>query len=317
MTNITHNFTIPADCAGQRLDASLAKLLPDYSRARLQQWIKEGVLLVNQQPSKARLQLEGGENITIDAPPFELPSFLPEDIPLDILHADDDIIVVNKAVGLVAHPATGNYQGTLLNALLHHFPDLSAVPRAGIIHRLDKETSGVLVVARNIKSHTKLVTDLQARDLKRQYLAVVQGTLVSGRTIETQIGRHPRSRTKMGVIPNGKDAITHFRIKQRFANHTLLNVNLETGRTHQIRVHMQHINHPIVGDQTYGQLRLPKRASDELRSCLQNFKRQALHAHTLGFTHPTSGEYVEYTAPMPDDMQQLVDCLAKEDVKRT
>lgn len=316
MSNIVHNFEIPADYAGQRLDASLAKLLPEYSRARLQQWIKEGAILVNQQPCKARVLLEGGENISIDAPPFELPSFLPEDIPLDILHADDDIIVINKPVGLVAHPATGNYKGTLLNALLFHFPELSQVPRAGIIHRLDKETSGVLVVARNLKSHTKLVADLQARDVKRQYLAMVQGSIISGKTIETQIGRHPRSRTKMGVVPNGKDAITHYRVKQRFANHTLLNVKLETGRTHQIRVHMQHINHPIVGDQTYGQLRLPKRASETLRSCLQNFKRQALHAHTLGFMHPTSGEQVEYTASLPDDFEQLIECLSQEDVQK-
>lgn len=313
MSNIVEQFEISLEFAGQRLDSCITQFLPDYSRARIQQWIKDGNLLVNQKKAKARLILEGGEQITIDAPPLELPSYKAENIPLDVLHADEDIIILNKPINLVVHPAAGNYEGTLLNALLHHFPELSEVPRAGIIHRLDKDTSGVLVIARNIKAHTKLVADMQERQIKRQYIAVVQGDVTSGKTIETDIGRHPRSRTKMAVVANGKPAVTHFRVQQRFANHTVLNVNLETGRTHQIRVHMQHCKHPIVGDQTYGKLKFPKGASEDLRECLRNFKRQALHAHTLGLIHPSSKEYMEFTAPLPDDMQALITCLNLED----
>jgi 23S rRNA pseudouridine1911/1915/1917 synthase len=313
MSNFQHQFEIPEDYRGQRLDAAIANLLPDYSRARIQQWIKQGHLLVNRSACKAKMPVEGGEQITIDAPPIEIPSFSAENITLDIVHTDEDIIVINKPVGLVAHPAAGNYQGTLLNALLYHFPELREVPRAGIVHRLDKDTSGLLVIARNIVAHTALVSALQARDIKRQYFAIVQGDITAGGTIETQMGRHPRSRLKMAVVENGKDASTHYRVAQRFAHHTLLNVELDTGRTHQIRVHMAHINHAIVGDQLYGKLRLPKKAAAELRDALVDFKRQALHAHTLGLEHPRTGEYLEFTAPLPDDMTSLLNLLATHD----
>jgi 23S rRNA pseudouridine1911/1915/1917 synthase len=313
MQNIHLNLTIPLEYAGQRLDGVLATLIPEHSRARIQHWIKDGHLLVNQKPTKNRHLVVGEEQVTIDAPPLELPSFTAEDIPLDVLFEDDDIIIINKPVGLVAHPATGNYAGTLLNALLFRFPELNEVPRAGIIHRLDKDTSGVLVVARNVTAHTKLVADLQAREMKREYIAVVQGEVTAGRTIETEIGRHPRSRTKMAVIHNGKRACTHFRIGKRFKNHTLLNVQLDTGRTHQIRVHMAHIKHPVIGDKTYGQLRLPKKASPPLIDTLRAFQRQALHAERLTLKHPTTGEMCEFTAPMPADLQHLIATLKTED----
>lgn len=314
MNNIKLTLQIPDDYSGQRLDVALGQLWPEYSRARIQQWIKDGCLLLNGSPCKAKALLEGGEQVEVDALPPVLPSFSAEAIPLDIIYQDDDIIILNKPIGLVAHPAAGNYEGTLLNALLYHFPELANVPRAGIIHRLDKDTSGILVIARNLIAHTKLVNELQAREIKREYLALVQGHITAGATIETDIDRHPRSRLKMAVVPNGKLAITHYRIGKRFKHHTLLTVNLETGRTHQIRVHMAHIKHAIVGDPIYGQLRLPKGASETLRTTLQQFRRQALHAHKLGLTHPTTDEYVEFTAPLPDDLVELIALLEKEDV---
>lgn len=314
MSDIKHQLHLEESQQGQRLDAVLARLLPDYSRARIQQWIKDKHLLMNGKPCKASYRVEGDEAITVQAPPLSLPSYSAEAMPLNILHADDDIILINKPIGLVTHPAAGNYQGTLLNGLLHHFPELEQVPRAGIVHRLDKDTSGVMVVARNLIAHTKLVNELQSRGIKRQYFALVQGDITAGGTIETDIGRHPRSRLKMAVVANGKLAITHYRIAQRFKHHTLLNVQLDTGRTHQIRVHMAHINHPIVGDQSYGHLRLPKKASDLLRDSLRSFKRQALHAHTLGLTHPGSGKWIEFQAPLADDMQLLLKVMETEDV---
>lgn len=315
METIEFTLTLPESHQGMRLDHSLAQLLPEHSRARIQQWIKAGYLLLNDKPCKAKHRVEGGELIVVNAPPIAQASYAAEDIPLDIIYNDADIIVINKPIGLVTHPAAGNYQGTLLNALLFHFPELVHLPRAGIIHRLDKDTSGVMVVARSLVAHTQLVEQLQARNIKRQYVALVQGEVTAGGTIENQMGRHPRSRLKMAVVKDGKPAITHYRVAQRFAHHTLLRVNLETGRTHQIRVHMAHIKHPIVGDQTYGQLRFPKGASELLRDCLQQFKRQALHAHKLGLQHPTKDEYCEYTAPIADDMQQLITTLEQEDAQ--
>ena len=312
MNDIKINLTIPEEYRGQRLDAALAQLLPEHSRARIQQWIKDGYLLLNGTQCKARDKVIGEEQVHIKAPIPEQRSYTAEDIPLDIIHSDADIIILNKPIGLVAHPAAGNYTGTLLNALLHHFPELAKVPRAGIIHRLDKDTSGILVVARNLTAHTKLVDALQQRHIKREYAALVQGYITAGGTIETDIGRHPRSRIKMAVVVNGKPACTHYRITERLDEHTLLRVTLETGRTHQIRIHLAHINHSIVGDQTYGKLCLPKGASENVKQQLRNFKRQALHAHKLGLTHPSSGEYCEFTAPIPSDMQTLLQTLKDE-----
>ncbi len=312
MNAITISLMLPIEARGQRLDAAIATALPEHSRARIQQWIKDGHLLLNGKTCKPKDKANGGEQITIQAPILTQHSYAAEDIPLDIIHSDTDIIILNKPIGLVAHPAAGNYNGTLLNALLHHFPELTQIPRAGIIHRLDKDTSGILVLARNLTAHTKLTAALQARQLKREYLALVQGYMTAGGSIETDIGRHPHSRTKMAVVTNGKNARTHYRIAERLFEHTLLRVTLDTGRTHQIRVHMAYLHHPIVGDQTYGKLRLPKGASENIKQRLANFKRQALHAHKLGFIHPSCNNYCEFTAAIPDDMQNLLATLRSD-----
>ena len=230
--------------------------------------------------------------------------------PLDVLYEDDAVFVIDKPAGLVVHPGAGNADGTLVNALLHRDPSLAALPRAGIVHRLDKDTSGVMVVARTLPAHTALVTQLSSREVHRQYLAVVTGALVSGGTADAPIDRHPRDRLRMAVREDGRDAITHFRLRERFRAHTALECRLETGRTHQIRVHMAHLKHPIVGDPLYGgSLKLPKGASEELVAALRGFKRQALHAETLEFVHPVSGEAIRCTAPVPDDLQALLAAL--------
>ena len=312
MKKITHSLTLPINLVGLRIDAAIAQMLPDYSRAKIQQWIKKGELTLNGQTIKGKEKVIGNETVMISAPPTVEANFNPENIPLDIIYQDADFIIINKPVGLVVHPAAGNYDGTLLNALLHHFPELAELPRAGIVHRLDKDTSGLLVVARNLPTHTWLVRQLQAHKLKREYLALVEGFLAAGGTVNTAIGRHPRSRTSMAVVDEGKEAITHYRVAERFKQYSLLRVNLETGRTHQIRVHMAHINHPIVGDQTYGKLKLPKGASDTLKTAFIQFKRQALHAHKLGFIHPTSRELVEFTAPLANDIEHLLELLRHE-----
>ncbi len=306
-------ITVPADYSGQRLDQVLAQLFPDYSRARLQQWIKAGQVLVNGKQRRAKDKMEGGEQIELEATSEEEVSWQGEDIPLSIVYEDEHIIIVNKPAGMVVHPAAGNYDGTLVNALLHHAPELNEVPRAGIVHRLDKETSGLLAVARNLKSQKHLVDLLQARVMKRQYQAVACGVMTAGGTVDAPIARHPVDRKRMAVVESGKHAVTHYRVMQRFRLHTHIRVDLETGRTHQIRVHMAHIRYPLVGDQVYGQrLRLPPDCSDALADTLCNFKRQALHAARLGLEHPSSGEMMEWEAALPEDMQQLAALLQKD-----
>ncbi len=295
------------------MDQVLAQLFPDYSRARLQQWIKAGQVLVNGKQRRAKDKMEGGEQIELEATSEEEVSWQGEDIPLSIVYEDEHIIIVNKPAGMVVHPAAGNYDGTLVNALLHHAPELNEVPRAGIVHRLDKETSGLLAVARNLKSQKHLVDLLQARVMKRQYQAVACGVMTAGGTVDAPIARHPVDRKRMAVVESGKHAVTHYRVMQRFRLHTHIRVDLETGRTHQIRVHMAQIRYPLVGDQVYGQrLRLPPDCSDALADTLSNFKRQALHAARLGLEHPSSGEMMEWEAALPEDMQQLV-ALLQED----
>jgi 23S rRNA pseudouridine1911/1915/1917 synthase len=304
---------VPVDAAGQRLDQVLAALFPDFSRTRLQQWLRSGHVSVDGRSLRARDKLWGGEHITVDATVEAEVPWRGEAMPLEILYEDNTLIVLNKPPGLVVHPGAGNREGTLVNALLHHAPELANVPRAGVVHRLDKDTSGLLVVARSLTAHTHLVSQLQARTVKREYFAVVVGVMTAGGTIEAPVGRHPRERTRMAVVRGGRQSVTHYRVLERFRCHTYLRVNLETGRTHQIRVHMAHLHYPLVGDPTYGgRLRLPADSSNALQETLRHFKRQALHAGVLGLIHPESGAALQWEAPLPVDMQQLLEALRSD-----
>lgn len=304
---------VPDSAAGRRLDAVLAELFPEYSRSRLSAWVKSGDVTVDGVSVRGRDPVRGGETVTLSAVQDTQTHAVAEDIPLDILYEDADVLVIDKPAGLVVHPGAGNPAGTLVNALLHHDPALELLPRAGIVHRLDKDTSGVMVVARTLPAHTSLVAQLSAREVHRQYLAIVVGALVSGGTARTGIDRHPRDRIRMAVREDGRDAVTHYRLRERFRNHTALECRLETGRTHQIRVHMNHLKHPIVGDPLYGgSFKLPKGASDDFIAALRGFKRQALHAEVLEFAHPLSGEPIRCTAPIPADMQQLMKLLRED-----
>lgn len=305
---------IPLEMAGKRLDIALAELFAQYSRARMQNWIRAGLVRVDEREwRQPKEKVQGGEFVAVQAIVEREDTHQPEPIPLDIVYEDDSLIVVNKAVGMVAHPAVGNRQGTMLNALLHHAPELHNVPRAGIVHRLDKETSGLLVVARNLIAQNNLVEQLQAREFSREYEAVVIGPMISGGTIEAPIGRHHIDRKRMAVTESGKEAVTHYRIAERFRDYTHVRVNLETGRTHQIRVHMTHIRHPLVGDPVYsGRLRIPKGSSEELMGVLRGFKHQALHAVRLGLHHPETEEWMEWEVPIPADMKELLAILRRE-----
>lgn len=301
---------VPDSASGRRFDAVLAELFPEFSRSRLAEWIKSGDALLDGRPARPRDPVRGGETVRL-AVVLEIQTRSePEDIALDILHEDADIFVINKPAGLVVHPGAGNPAGTLVNALLHRDPALATLPRAGIVHRLDKDTSGVMVVARTLPAHTALVAQLSAREVHRQYLAVVVGALVSGGTANAPIDRHPRDRLRQAVREDGREAVTHYRLRERFRAHTLLECRLETGRTHQIRVHMAHLKHPIVGDPLYGgPLKLPKGANDHLIDTLRGFKRQALHAETLEFAHPVHGQPIRCSTPMPADMRALAEAL--------
>ncbi len=297
--------------AGQRLDAALAIMFPDYSRSRLQRWIRDGRILLDGEPAKPRTRLMGDEllelTIRAESPPDE---FKAQAIALDIVYEDESIIVLDKAAGLVVHPAAGHADGTLVNALLHHDADLARVPRAGIVHRLDKETTGLMVVARDLKAHKHLVAELQQRNITREYQAIVQGVVTAGGVVDAPIGRHSRDRVRMCVREDGKSAKTHYRVIERFRDHTLVRLRLESGRTHQIRVHMQYIRHAIVGDPVYGgRPRIPQQASPELIQQLRQFKRQALHAFRLTLLHPETGEALSWRSALPDDMNQLLAAL--------
>jgi len=302
---------IPETSAGRRLDQVLAELFPRYSRSRLQRWIKAGKVLLNQQPVIARYRVAGGEHVEIRARLQLQTELRPQNIPLDIRFQDQHLLVLNKPAGLVVHPAAGNPDGTLQNALLYYDPELAALPRAGIVHRLDKDTSGLMVVARSLSAHKSLVEQLQARTVHRQYLALVQSVLAAGGTVDAPIGRHPRDRLRMAVVDSGKPAITHYRILERLAAQTLVQARLETGRTHQIRVHMAHIHCPLVGDPLYGgrRVKFPTGASAGLRQAISAFNRQALHAERLQLIHPATGETVGWKAETPKDFNELLEAL--------
>ena len=305
---------IPAEMHGIRLDQAAVQLFPMYSRSKLQEWILEGSLSVDGGLRRAKDKVSVGEKLAIRAQVIPEVSWAGEERPLDILFEDEHVLVVNKPAGLVVHPAAGHPTGTLVNALLGYAPELEALPRGGIVHRLDKDTSGVMCVARSSLAHRSLVTQLSERTVKREYVAVCQGVLSGGKTIDEPIGRHPTARTKMAVTSSGKPAITHFQVKERFGHHTAITVNLETGRTHQIRVHLAWYKYPLLGDPVYGgRLRVPKGAGDELLSAIRGFARQALHAQSLRFVHPARDEEVTFTTPLPEDLSQLFSVLRSED----
>ncbi|MEI8572498.1 23S rRNA pseudouridine(1911/1915/1917) synthase RluD [Methylomonas sp. LW13] len=307
---------VPEELAGMRLDQCLAEVFPDYSRSKLQTWIKAGRVLVDGEVMKGREKLDGGEEIELDAEAERVIEYAPQEIPLDIVYEDRSLLIVNKPAGLVVHPAVGNWDGTLVNALLNHAPNLDTLPRAGIVHRIDKDTSGLLMIAKTLQAHNSLVEQLQARSIHREYLALVKGWMTAGGTVDEPIGRHPVDRKRNAVVKRGgKEAITHYRLEQRFKRHTLIRVKLETGRTHQIRVHMSHINYPLVGDQVYGgRFQMPADCNPALAEALRNFKRQALHAAKLGLEHPETGEYCEWEQPIPEDMQNLLKLLAENEL---
>jgi len=296
---------------GQRLDQAIAELFSDFSRSRLKDWLLDGKVQVNGEVvTKPRTKVMGGEVIVLHAELEDEERWEAQDIPLDIVYEDDDIIVINKPRGFVVHPGAGTPDGTVLNALLHHFPDIAEVPRAGIVHRLDKDTTGLMVVAKTVPAQTRLVRALQKRNITREYEAIAIGRMTAGGRVEQPIGRHSTKRTLMAVAPLGKPAVTHYRVAEHFREHTRIRLRLETGRTHQIRVHMAYLQHPLLGDTAYGgRARIPRGATPELAEKIRQFDRQALHAVMLKFEHPITGEELEFHAPVPDDMVAMSDAL--------
>lgn len=303
---------IPETLDGKRLDYVLAQLFSDYSRAKLQQWVKDGQVQVDGcTTTKTRTLVMEGQEITLQATFPKQDTWIPQEIALDITYEDEHLLVINKPVGLVVHPGAGNPDHTLVNALLHHCSQLSALPRAGIVHRIDKGTSGLLVVAKTLGAHTKLVTAIQRKNVGREYRALVEGYVISGATIDKPIGRHPTQRTKMAVVSGGKPAVTHYRVLEHFKYHTLLQVNLETGRTHQIRVHLANVGFPIVGDATYGKKRhfqYPD-LTDNAKNELTRFSHQALHAYKLSLIHPITQNPMSWIADLPHDFVSLLEML--------
>lgn len=311
---IEESVTVPDDQGGRRFDQIAAACFPTFSRARLQDWIREGFLVVDGKARKPKEKLYGGEKLSLSVEVQPEGQWEAENIPLDIVYQDNEIMVINKPVGLVVHPAAGNYTGTLLNALLYHYPDNAALPRAGIVHRLDKDTTGLMVVARSLAAHTDLVAQLQDRTVHREYEAVVRGVMTGGGVVDAPIGRHPQNRLKMAVVRGGKPSVTHYRVVKRYQAHTHIRLNLQTGRTHQIRVHMSHQHFPLVGDDLYGGgLKLPKSCPAALEAVLRAFRRQALHARQLGLIHPVTGEYMEWEVPLTADFQALLDSLVENE----
>ena len=303
----------PDEMAGARVDQVMSKVFADFSRSRISEWIRSGDATVDGKACKPKDRLLGGEKLVLNVLLQTQTDDQPQPIELDIIYDDEHIVVINKQAGLVVHPAAGNPDGTVLNALLHYFPSQKNLPRAGIVHRLDKDTTGLMVVAKSDKAHKSLVEQLQDRVMKREYIAVVSGVMTGGGSVDEPIGRHPTQRTKMAVHPLGKPAVTHYRVLQRFTANTLLEIRLETGRTHQIRVHMAHLRYPLVGDRVYaGRTRIPAGVSEELKQVIRAFPRQALHARRLSLEHPQTGEWLSWEAPVPGDMQQLIEAMEKE-----
>jgi len=310
----TLNIIIPERMTGNRIDSSLSEMLPDYSRSKITAWIKSGDALIKQKSFKPKDKVIGNEVIYLTINSKQSNNWIAEKIPLNVFYEDEDIIIINKQFGLVTHPGAGNWNGTLANALLYYDPSLSTLDRVGIVHRLDKNTSGLMVIARNEKSQKYLVEQLQNHSVSREYSALVYGHMIAGGTIDEPIGRDPKDRVKQAVLMSGKDAVTHYRAIERFKSHTHVKAILETGRTHQIRVHLSHVGHSLIGDPIYGgRVRFPKKASEELKHALLNFKRQALHSKKLTLNHPISGELMSWKAPLPDDMQELLKVLKKFD----
>ena len=308
------NIIIPERMTGNRIDSSLSEMLPDYSRSKITAWIKSGDALIKQKSFKPKDKVIGNEVIYLTINSKQSNNWIAEKIPLNVFYEDEDIIIINKQSGLVTHPGAGNWNGTLANALLYYDPSLSTLDRVGIVHRLDKNTSGLMVIARNEKSQKYLVEQLQNHSVSREYSALVYGHMIAGGTIDEPIGRDPKDRVKQAVLMSGKDAVTHYRAIERFKSHTHVKAILETGRTHQIRVHLSHVGHSLIGDPIYGgRVRFPKKASEELKHALLNFKRQALHSKKLTLNHPISGELMSWKAPLPDDMQELLKVLKKFD----
>jgi 23S rRNA pseudouridine1911/1915/1917 synthase len=309
-SSLQQEFVTPSELAGQRLDLVLTTLLPMHSRSRIQYWIKQGSVKVNNKVLRAKDKLQSGDKIILAVDVPEITNWSANDIHLEIVYEDEAIIVINKPVGLVVHPAAGNLDNTLANALLHYLPVLTHVSRAGIVHRLDKETSGLLVVAKTLAAHTALVEQLQKHEVQREYVAIVNGVLISGGTINAPIGRHPQQRQKMAVVVSGKPAVTHYRVIERFRAHTLIKVILETGRTHQIRVHLSHRGYPLLGDTTYGARAIvPKEASPKLIQAIRNYKHQALHAKRLILHHPLSMQLMTFEAVIPGPLNTLIGLL--------
>ncbi len=304
---------IPSELAGQRLDQALAVLFADITRSQMQQWIKDGRVTLNGRAPRKRDKVKAGDRVVIRVPPPVDAGWRAQAIAFEIVYEDGELLVINKPPGLVVHPGAGNPEGTLLNALLNHASKLAALPRAGIVHRLDKDTSGLMVVAKTERARQHLIAQLQDHSVEREYLAIVNGVMVAGGTIDVPIGRHRTQRTRMAVSSQGKAAVSHYRVMKKYRAHTLVQVKLESGRTHQIRVHMAHLNYPVVGDPVYGgRLKIPSGAGERLKDVLRGFKRQALHALKLSLTHPETGKRVQWATSVPRDMSELMETLAQD-----
>lgn len=311
---IQQQFNIDQHQSGKRLDQCVAQQFPDFSRSKIQAWIKQGYIQINNQGAQAKQKVVFGTTVSVLVPIEKQIEDQAEAIDFDIVYQDESVFIINKPIGLVVHPAAGHQTGTLLNGLLAIDKNLEQLPRAGIVHRLDKDTSGLMMVARTLQAHHFLVDQLQQRLVSREYRAITQGVLTAGRTIEEPIDRHPKDRKKMAVVSDGREAITHFSVRHKYKNFSEIDVKLETGRTHQIRVHLAHLRHPLVGDPVYGgRLTLPKAISDDLKDFLYHFRRQALHAKTLSFTHPQTQQWVSFSSELPDDMQQLIALIKASD----